>query len=827
MIQNLRFALRQFAKAPGFTAVVVLTLALGLGANTAIFGIVNATFLRPLPYPEPAQLVRVYESSRQWPKISVSYPNFLDWQQAQDVFSALAIYRSSAAKIETPQGAERATVGYVSADFFSLLGVRAALGRDLAPADDTEGAAPSAWLGHELWQRSFGGAADVVGRTLRLEGTAVSIAGVLPASFRFHQRMELVVPVAPFAVQTFLTARSNHNGTEVVARLKPGVTPEAARTQIAAIAARLVQDHPKDNAGLSAGLVPLHEQYTGSSRSTLLLLFGAVGMILLIACVNIANMLLARAGTREREMAIRTSIGATRGHLFRQLLTESLVLAAAGGSLGLLLGAWGCELARRLMPWELQTIGDGNVGLDHRVVLFSTALALLTGLAFGVLPAWRLARHDPNDALKNTRRFVRTRFGRLHLPDLLVVAQVGLALMLLVGAGLMIRSLWLLSRVPSGLSPERVLTLRVSPPTMEEYRRDPLGFARFHEGVVTAVQALPEVEAAAFGSSLPFTWNTSSSTVFATDRPAPAPGAMPSGNSHIVTADYFRAMGIPLLRGRGFDGHEPQPDMPPNGELSEKSLVEIYRNLEVQCVVSQRLAEMLWPGEDALGRQFQMGQPEMNLPRFRIVGIAGNTAQRGLDEEVTPEFYAPIRQFPMPMAYHLVVRSQQDPAALLASVRQVVKTVAPTETVYDVKVMSERIAERSAGRRFNTGLFAFFGAVGLLLSAIGIYGVLAFNVGRRTREIGIRMALGARPADVLREILGSGLLLVAVGTLLGSLGAFAGAKLIQSQLFGMSGIDTYAYLAAALPLLAVAGVACLLPARRATRVDPLVALRVE
>ncbi len=827
MRSNLRFAFRQFRRAPGFTAVVVLTLALGLGANTAIFGIVNATFLRPLPYPEPDRLVRVHESSRQWPKQSVSYPNFRDWQQAQDVFTGLAIYRTGSAKLETPQGAERTTVGYVSADFFPLLGVRAALGRELTPADDTEGATPAAWLGHQLWLRSFGGAGDVIGRTVLLDGTAVSIAGVLPASFRFHQQMDVVVPVAPFAAQTFLKIRANHNGTEVVARLKPGVSLEAARTQIAAIAARLAHDHPKDNAGLSAGLLPLHDQFTGAARNRLLLLCGAVGMILLIACVNIANMLLARAGTREREMAIRVSLGATRGDLLRQLLLESLVLAAAGGVLGLALGAWGCELARRLLPWELQAIGGAGVGLDLRVVLFSAALAVLTGFGFGVFPAWRLSRHDPNDALKNTRRFVRTRFGRLHLPDLLVVAQVGLALMLLVGAGLMIRSLWLLSRVPSGLSPERVLTLRVSPPTMEEYRRDPLGFARYHERLVEAVQALPEVEAAAFGSSLPFTWNTSSSNVFATDRPPPAPENIPSAYSHIITPDYFRAMGIPLLRGAVFDGHEPLPDMPPNGELSEKAFVEIYRGFEIQCVISQRMAEMLWPGEDALGRQFQMGLPQMNLPRFRVVGIAGNTTQRGLDQEIAPEFYAPMRQFPMPMTCHLVVRSRQDPAALLGSVRQAIKAVAPDETVHDIKIMSERIAERSADRRFNTGLFAFFGAVGLILSAIGIYGVLTFNVGRRTREIGIRMALGARPADVLREVLGSGLLLVLVGAALGSIGAFAGARLVQSQLFGVSGLDAFAYLVAALPLVATACVACWLPARRATRVDPLVALRAD
>ena len=827
MLQHLRFALRQFRKAPGFTTVVVLTLAIGLGANTAIFGIVNATFLRALPYPEPAQLVRVFESSHQWPKMSVSYPNFLDWQKSQDVFSGLAIYRSSSLKLETPQGTDRATVGYVSGDFFRILSVHAALGRDLSPEDDREGATPSAWLSHALWKRSFGADPDLVGRTILLDGEAISVAGILPDSFRFHQQMELIVPIAPYAQRTFLNMRGNHNGTEVIARLKPGASLEAARTQITAIAARLTQDYPQDNAGVSAGLVPLHEQYTGSSRGTIFLLFGAVGMVLLITCVNIANMLLARAGTREREMAIRTALGATRGDLLLQLLTESLVLAAAGGALGVLVGAWGCQLAGRLMPWELHSIYGESVGLDLRVLLFSAALALATGLAFGVLPALRLARHDPNSALKNTRRIIRTRFGRLHAQDLLVVAQVGLALVLLVSAGLMIRSLWMLSRMPSGLSPERVLTMRISPPSMDDYRRDPLGFARYHERIVEAVQALPEVESAAFGSALPFTWNTSSSTVFATDRPIPAPENIPSANSHVITPDYFRTMGIPLLRGRAFDGHEPQPDMPANVTVSQDAFVAIYRNFEIQCVISERMAAMLWPGEDALGRQFQMGQPKLNLPRFRVVGIVGNTAQLGLEQSAPPEYYATLSQFPMPMTYHLVVRSRQDPSALLATIRTTIKNVAPGETVFDVKVMSERISERSSGRRFNTGIFTFFGAIGLFLSAIGIYGVLAFNVGRRTREIGIRMALGARPLDVLREILGSGLVLVLIGAVLGSIGALSGAKLLQSQLFGITSVDGFAYLTAALPLLAVAFVACWIPARRATRVDPMIALRTE
>ena len=827
MIQNLRFALRQFAKAPGFTAVVVLTLALGLGANTAIFSIVNATLLRDLPFPEPERLVQVFESSPRWEKQSVSYPNFRDWQQAQDAFSHLAIFRSDSAKLETTAGAERVTLGYVSADFFAALGVHAALGRDLAPDDDREASAPVAWLGHELWQRSFAGSTDVIGRTVQLAGAPVTVAGVLPETFRFHRQMDLVVPVAPYAEQTFLKIRNNHNGTEVVGRLKPGVSPAAANAQIVAIAARLAQDYPKDNTGISARLLPLHEQYTGSSRTKLLLLFGAVGLILLLACVNIANMLLARASTREREMAIRTSLGATPRMLLRQLLTESVVLALAGGALGLLLGAWGCEVARRLMPWEMQNVVGPAVGLDLRVLFFSVLLAVATGLGFGLLPAWLLARKAPGAALKQTRGFVPTRLGRLHLPDLLVVAQVSLALVLLVGAGLMIRSLWLLSRVPSGLAPERVLTLRVSSPSMDEYRRDPLAYVAYHERILTAVQALPGVESAAFASSLPFTWSTSSSTVFALDRPAPAPETLPAANSHYITPDYFRAMGIPLLRGEGFDGRELPPAMGQNVELTERAFIEIYRNFEVKCVVSEAMAALLWPGEEALGKRFQIGTPAMNLPRFRVVGIVGNTAQQGLENRPPPEFYATFRQFPMPMGYHLVVRARQDAAALLASVRAALKTTAPNETVFDVKVMSERIAERSSDRRFNTGVFAFFGGVALVLSSIGIYGVLAANVGRRTREIGIRMALGARRGDVLRQILGGGLLLVLVGTALGTLGAFAGAKVLQSQLYGLSATDGFTYLLAALPLLATAFVACLLPARRATRVDPLVALRAE
>ena len=826
-MNHLRSAVRQFVKFPGFTAIVVLTLAVGMGANTAIFSIVNTTFLRELPYADADRLVHVSESNQQWNDMSVSYPNFVDWQAAQDVFRALAMYRTDGLKLQTAEGAERIDVGYVTGAFFPAVGLRAAVGRDLAVEDDVPGAAPVVWMGHAVWQRLFAGAADLVGRTVLLDGQSVTVAGILPADFQFHRRMDAIVPLAPYTEAMFMRERENRNGTRVIGRLKPEVSVPAARAQMEAIGRRLAAEYPGANAGIGVRVVPLRERFAGGARSNLLLLSGAVGMVLLIACVNVANMLLARSGVREREMAIRTSLGATRGALLRQLLAESVLLALAGGALGLLLGSWAYDFARQLVPWELRNIMAEGSGVDGRVLLFSAALVLITGVGFGLAPAWQLSQVSPNEALKNARRPIRTMIGRFHVGDLLVIAQVALALMLLVGAGLMIRSMMQLAQVPSGLEPDHVLTLRVSPPAMEEYRHNPLGYVAFHEEILAAVQRLPEVESAAFGSSLPFSWNTSSSWIFRTDRPAPAPGEYPAVNSHVITPDYFRSMGIPLLRGRLFDGHEPQPVMPPGGVVNQESIVEIYRDLEIQCLISQRMAELIWPGEDPLGRQFQMGQPEMNLPRFRVIGVVGNTMQLGLDQAAPPEFYATLRQFPAPMYLHLVIRSRLSPAAIVPSVREAVKAAAPHEPVFDVRVMSDRIADAVSGRRFNMSLFAFFGGVALLLSGIGIYGVLAFNVSRRTREVGIRMALGAQRRDVLRDILRHGMTLVVLGALLGLAGAWAGSRLIQSQLFAVRSTDPWTYVIGAALLFLVAFAGCVIPARRAASINPNDALRAE
>ena len=822
-MNDLRFALRLFAKSPGFTAVVVLTLALGIGANTAIFSIVNATFLRALPYPEPDRLVHLSETGDS----SVSYPNFEDWCAGQDVFSALAIYRTDGCKFKTPTSTEQISIVQVSTDFFPAVGVHAARGRDLQAEDDRPGAARVAWLTHAAWQRFFAGDPNVVGQSVLLDGVPTSVAGVLPSSFRFHRSADLFVPIGPFIDQQFMRERGNHNNTYAIGRLKPGVTFAAAQAEMTAIGQRLEQAYPKVNAGIGVFLQPLRERIAGDARNNLLLLLGAVGMVLLIACVNVANMLLARSFGRAREMAIRTALGASRRNLFRQLIAESLVLAAAGGLVGALVGAWGCALVGRLMPWEMRALTQETASVDGGMLLFVTGLTLVTGVAFGLAPAWQLSHTNPNDALKNTKPVMRTLFGRIRLADGLVIVQVALALMLLVGAGLMIRSLARLNGVSSGVRPERVLTLRIGTPPVEQYRRDPAAYVAYHENILGRVAALPDVETVAFGSALPFTWNLSSCVFFRTDRPVPEPGKLPSANTHVVTPDYFRAMGIPLLRGELFSGHEPAPKFPEGELISMELLPKIYQGFEVACVISQRMADQIWPGEDAVGKRFQFGFPEMHMPAALVIGIVGNTTQTGLDRGESAEYYCLLKQYPAPMPLHLVVRTRADPGSVLASVRTVVQAVAPDEPIFDVELMTSRIAGFSSDRRFNMGLFIFFAATALLLAVVGIYGVLACVVSQRTREVGIRMALGAQRRDVLRDVLARGLRLALPGVALGLAGAWAVNRLLQSQLFGVTGTDPLTYAGSALLLLLAALVACYVPARRATRINPTEALRSE
>ena len=826
VFQDIRYAFRMLRKSPGFTTIVVLTLALGIGANTAIFNIVNTTFLRALPYPESDQLVHLSERNATGNTIPVSYPNFLDWQQQQDVFSGLAVFHNAEGKLKTERGTEMVAVQHVSAKFFSVLGVRPVRGRGMRPEDDLPGAERVAWVANDAWQRLFNGDPDLVGRSFDFDGQNITVAGILPADFRFHRQADLVTAIAPFAREFFLDMRENRSNDVAIARLKPGVSLEAAQAQMGTIARRLGEEYPDANKGIGVAVVALREQLAGRARTQLLLLLGAVGLVLLVACVNVANMLLARSFSREREVAIRTSLGASRWHLLRQLLVESIMLATAGGAAGVLVGLWGYEFASRLVPSHVQRVIDGG-GFDLRMLLFIVGITLVTGVVFGLAPAWQLSHVRPVDALKQTTRDVRTVFGQVRLSDLLVVGQVALALVLLIGAGLMIRSLHRLLQVETGYEPTRVLTLDVASPPVEQFQRDPGSFTRHYERVLEPVQNLPEVEAAAIASGLPFTWSSSSMTFYRQDLPVPAAGEFPTASQHTVSPDYFRAMGIPLLRGHLFDGTEPAYVLPAGVEMTTQNLAIIFKDVTISGVVSQKMADRFWPGEDPIGKRFRLGFPDLVLPLVQIVGVVGNTVQRGLDQGEATEFYLPLRQWPVPINMHLVVRSRLEPTAIVNSVRTAVASVVRNESIRDIRVLAERIDNSTAKRRFNRDLFACFAATALVLALIGLYGVLAFNVGRRTREIGIRMALGANRRDIIRSVVAYGLALVVPGLAIGLGCAWAVGRVLQSQLFEIKGSDPFTYAIGALLMLLTAVAACLIPASRAAKIDPMETLKYE
>jgi putative ABC transport system permease protein len=765
------------------------------------------------------------ESSRSG-EMGVSYPNFLDWHAQQAAFSELAIYHPDSAKLKTPESTELVSTCLVSGEFFSVLDLHVAQGRGLTAADDRVGAAPVTWVTHAAWQKYFAGEQGLVGRTILLDGQAVTVAGILPASFRFHRDTEFFQPIASFAEQITMSMRANHSDAYVIGRLKPGTTPAAAQAQMTTISQRLEREYPKDDAGIRAQVEPLREHLAGSARTQLLLLLGAVGMVLLITCLNVANMLLSRSLAREKEMAIRTALGASRAQLIRQLLIESLVLATAGGLAGALLGLWGNDFARQLIPWEMQSLAESSGGLDLRVLFFIAGTTLVTGIGFGLAPAWRLSHANPNDALKNTRRTVRTWFGRIRLGDLLVVAQMALALVLLVGAGLLVRSLQQLLQVPAGIRPERVLTLQVAPPSPAQWQRDPFSVTTFFTRIVDKLGELPEIEAAAAVTGLPFTWNMSTMDFYLDGRPIPEPGKFPNASRHNVSPDYFRALGIPLLRGRTFDGHEKQPVIPTGLDFSPQNFEAIYKDVVFDGIISQKMADQFWPGEDPLGKRFRLGWPELHAPWVQIVGVVGNTTQTGLERGESAEFYLSLRQFPTPEGF-VVVRTRMDPAAALASVRIAIQSVVKDEPIHDVQLMSERMAGFMSGRRFNMDLFAVFAGVALVLALVGIYGVLSFFVSQRTREVGIRMALGAQRRTVRFDVMARGLRLAVLGVLLGLAGAWGVSSLLQSQLFGITGTDPLTYVGGALLLLLVALAACLIPARRAASINPTEALRAE
>src|SRR5215472_2676505 len=811
--QDLRFAMRVLRKAPGFTAVAILTLALGIGANTAVFSVVNGVLLNPLPYPHPERLAAVAERFPPFPEASISYPNFLDWTRLNHTFERLAAYRHTSFNLTGSGEAQRLSGVQASASFFSLLGVRPLIGRDFLPEDDQKRAAPVVMLSEGFWNSKFGGSPEILGKMLTLDGTGYTVVGVIPRNFYFccesinFQLGDVYVPIGSGG-DSWLTERGFHPGIRAVGRMKPGVTLAQAQADVDEIAANLAKTYPDTDQNAGVVLTPLRERMVEGIQSTLLVLLAAVGFVLLIACVNVANLLLSRAKGRAREFAIRSVLGATQQRVIRQLLTESLLLSIAGGGLGLLFASWGTQSALGVLPEALPRAND--VRIDPRVLFFTMAVTIIAGVLFGLAPALKTSRPDPNETLKETGRGTSVRH---RAQATFVVAELALALVLLIGAGLTVRSLARLWNVNRGFNPQNVLTFSLAfPPSTE--KETPNQLRETLRQLPERLAQIPGVEAASLtDASIPLSddWEQH---FWMDGKPKPATAAeMPETLVYIVSPGYLRVMGIPLLRGRFFTSQDSA------------------QSLRVGAI-DENFAREYFPNEDPIGRRLMMG----NAP-VEIIGIVRHVEQWGVDSKlegtVRVQLYTSVEQVPdaglddVARGAGIVVRTQAPNYPSADAIRSAMQQMSSEQAVYGLESMDQVVSNSFASRRFAMVLLGVFALIALLLASIGIYGVISYIAGQRTHEIGIRMALGAQPLDVLKLVMGDAARMTAGGVLVGLIAAAGLTRLIKSMLFGISATDPVTFFGVAILLTAVAFVACYLPTRRAMRVDPIVALRYE
>jgi predicted permease len=792
--RDFRQGLRSLAKSWSFSAVALLTLALGIGACTAIFSVVNSVLLRPLAYPESERLMVVHETKLpQVPEFSVAPANYIDWRTQATSFEQLAALNGTAFNLTGNGEPMRVPAERVTPNYLATFRARPLLGRDFTEEDTAPGN-NVVLLTHGFWTRQFGARREIVGGTLPLNGQVYTVIGVLPENFRPGNRAELYVPRA-------YNADSQNRGGKnlrVVGRLKDGVTVEQARKELTLIAANLARQYPDLNTGWSVKITPLLESAVGSASRTLFTLLGAVGFLLLIACANVANLLLARATVRSREIAVRTAVGASRGRIVRQLLTESLVLAACGGALGVAVAYWGVDALLAFAPTDLPRIEE--IALDGRALGFTCGLALLTGIAFGLVPAFQASRVDLNQAFKDGGRGGSDGTRRQRLRSALVVAEVATALILLVGAGLLFRSFGRLRNVDPGFSPGHAITAAISLPN-SKYGGGPQQ-AAFVGQAIEQLAAIPGVEAAGAAHVLPFSDNDFNLAFRIDGRPEPPPDTIQGALYYAVTPDYFKAMGIPLRRGRLF---------------TDADVAGRARAL----LINEALAKRYFPNEDPIGQRITITGASAE-----IVGIMADVQHYSLDRAPQPQVYEPFAQQPFNFIT-FVVRPAGPMPALPDALRAAVYAVDRDQPVASVRPLTALLSASIARQRFATILFTAFSGVALLLAAIGIYGVMAYTVTQRTNEIGIRMALGAQQADVLRLVFTQGGRLIALGLVCGLGGALLLTRYISSLLFGVSPTDPLTFAAIGALLAAVAAVACLIPARRATKVDPVVALRAE
>ncbi len=794
---------------PAFSLIAIFALALGIGATTLIFSVVNAVMLRPLPYHDADRIVRIEENHQRGGPSNVSYANFLDLGEqtvslehiaASRFWTANLIGGSAGGPSGAPDGdlyPEQVTSALVSASFFNALGVAPLMGRSFLREEDQPGGDRVVVLSHRLWQRRYGGDSNIIGKTIRVSDVDRAVIGVMPREFQLPTNTELWTPLV--AGGDLRNNRRSHLLT-VIARLKPEATMEQAQAELGVAASRIEQQHPGVDPNLNIGATRLQERMVGRMRTALTALLGAVGCLLLIACANVANLLLARSAAREKEMAIRAALGAGRWRLMRQLLTESLLLAFLGGAAGLLIVYWGVQLISTLDPFALPRINEVNV--DGRVLRFTLLVTLLTGVLFGLAPALQLPRHSLQSSLKEGGRG-SAGTQRRRLRHALVVAEMAMTLVLLLGAGLLINSFWRLLQVQHGFDPQNVVTfnLFLSP---IRYSNDAQK-VNFLKQVLESVPATPGVRAAGLTSTVPLTGGPS--TGFEIEgRPPFATGHAPSADIRIIDSNYFRAMGIGLRAGRVF---------------SERDTAQAPRVM----IINETMARRFWPDENPTGNRVTMtdwGPPLTG----EIVGVVADVKENGLHAATHPEIYWPYPQFPSSFNT-LVVKAERDPMSVVAAVKNRIWSVDGQQPIATIATMDEVIARSVAGRRFNLLLFGSFAAVALLLAAVGVYGVISYTISQRTHEIGVRMALGAKTTDVLRLFIVQGLRLVAAGVLIGLAGSFALTRMMKDLLFGVSATDPLTFAIIPMVLIAVALVACWIPARRATRVDPMIALRHE
>lgn len=805
LFHDIRYGLRTLAKNRAVTIIAVLTLAFGIGANSAVFTIINAVLLNPLRYKEPERLVWVWASAPGLTKARVSPSDFLDWNEQNQSFERITCFRVQNFNLANGGNPERIQGGIVSADFFTVLGVQPLLGRTFHAQEDQLGQDDVVVVSYGFWQRRLGSDPNLVGKTLNLNGRPFTIIGVTPKAFyQLPAKAEIWTPLV------FSPTEAKNRGAHylsVIARLKPDVTIQQAQNEMEIISRQLQQQYPDTNAGRGAKVVALNEEVVGDVRTTLLILFGAVTLVLLLAAANVANLLLSWATVREREIAVRSALGATRMRLFRQLLTESLLLSLLGGILGILLAYGAIHL---LLVWGPNSIPRADeIGIDSQVLGFALLISLLTGIIFGVAPAVHASRPNLNESLKEGGRGGTQGLQHRRIHNLLAVSEIALALVLLIGAGLLIKSFYRIQRIDPGLNPLNVLTMEIALPRTKYVSSQQQ--ASFFQQLLEHVKSLPGVQYASVINDLPLASGGSSTAFVVGGHPAPVLGQEPRAHYRPVSSDYFLAMGIPLIKGRS---------------VTERDT----KDAPLIVVISQGIAQRFFPNEDPIGKRIGIDSP----PEWReIVGIAGDVRHHGLDNEVKPHLYIPYLQNTSEYltltsaTMSLVIRTTAPPQSLAESVRREVLALDKDQPVSKVKTMEQVVDESITQRHFNMMLLIILAIIALILAAVGVYSVISYSVTRRTQEIGVRMALGAKARDILWLVLRQSIMLILIGSLIGLSAAFMLTRVMSSLLFGVSPTDPLTFGSITLFLILVALSACLIPANRATRVDPMVALRCD